>query len=346
MATELPAKVVRTTRWAYLQDGIEVGPYDANEIAQLLRDREVAPDTTLVELNTRRMCPASEVGPFARVIVDIVHETRRRKADHDFERSTREVAAGGRSRVLLITILVLVAIGVGGTALFIYNPFAVGPSQDEAKQQDPGKDQQQESTKLPTEPKKEEEPAFKITEMDPSEMEPDPASEMIESVLEEKQLNPNTDNLGDDEKLEGLAKIERPKAHHRNGNPKVDAVGAEEKGGGSGIETMDFSEEEIAMGDGPSGPDDTLAVARLRKVMRKCVEQSLQKFPEGEEVLIDARARLQPDGRLTGLKIDLMPRKAVGEIKMCVSAELMRMRVPAFEGKEVPLSAAVAVPGR
>ncbi len=195
----------------------------------------------------------------------------------------------------------------------------------------------------------EKEPAFKITEMEPGEMEKDPAAEMIESVLEERQLNPNAENLGEDEKLEAMAKIKRPKAANSNGAtgaPNEKAAQAEEAGGGEGMQNMDFSEEEIAMGDGPSGPDDALAVARLRKVMRACVEHSLPKFPAGEEVLIDAKARLQPDGRVTGLKIDLMPRKALGEIKMCINAELMRMRVPAFEGNEVELSAAVAVPAR
>ncbi len=347
MAAELPSKFVRTTRWAYLQDGIEVGPYDANEIVQLLKEREIAPDTTLIEMNTRRMCPVSEVGPFARVIVDIVHATRRQKADQDFAASTREVAAGGRRRVVLITILVLLAIGVGGTALFIYNPFAVKSATEETgKKANVAPDKQADavSSKAP----EEEEPAFKITEMDPSELEPDPESEMIESVLEEKLLNPNVKHLGNEEKLEGVVKMNHAKKTRHNGTAKPDAgTGAvEEKAGNSGIQTMDFSEDEIAAGDGPTGPDDTLAVARLRKVMRKCVEHSLQRFPAGEEVLIDASATLQPDGRLTGLKIDLMPRKAVGEVKMCVSAELMRMRVPAFEGNAVPLSTAVAVPGR
>jgi hypothetical protein len=345
MATELPSKFVRTTRWAYLQDGVEIGPYDANEIVQLLSAREIAPDTTLVEINTRWMCPVSEVGPFARVIVDIVKETRRKKADQDFADTTRDVASGGRKRVLLITLLILAAVGVGGTALFIYNPFAVKPvAEDHGQQVNPTAGKQADQTPLKKAEEKKE-PAFKITEMDPSELEPDPQSEMIESVLEEKLLSPNADHLGDDEKLEGVVKMNHAKPAP-NGFRKADASGNEGQGGNSGIQTMDFSEDEIAAGDGPRGPDDTLAVARLRKVMRRCVERSLQKFPAGEEVLIDASARLQPDGRLTGLKIDLMPRKAVGEIKMCVSAELMRMRVPAFEGNAVPLSAAVAVPGR
>lgn len=349
MVIELPSKFVQATRWAYLQDGIEVGPYDANEIVQLLGDREIAPDTTLIELNTRRMCPVSEVGPFARVIVDIVHESRRRKADQDFETSTREVASGGRRRVILVTILVLAAVGVGGAALFIYNPFAVAPSPEGPHEEKIDAGAEQEEANPSNVPQKEQEPVFKITEMDPAELEPDPASEMIESVLEEKQLNPNAERLSDDQKLAGLAKPEEPKEPRHNGVHKA-KTGAEaatgDSGAEAGIQSMNFTEEEIAVGDGPTGPDDTLAIGRLRKVMRACVERSLHNFPEGAEVLIDAQARLQPDGRLTGLKIDLMPRKAVGEIKMCVSAELMRMRVPAFEGKELKISTALAVPGR
>ena len=346
MAIELPSRFVRTTRWAYLQDGIEVGPYDANEIVQLLQAREIAPDTSLVELNSRRTSLVSEVGPFARIIVDIVHETRRLKADDDFAASTREVASGNRRQVILISMLVLIAIGVGGTALFMYNPFASKDAPEPHPQSDPGKEKEATESQPVAQPEKEPEPAFKITEMDPSEMEQDPAAEMIESVLEERQLNPNAGNLADDQKLESVVKIKRPKTVHTNGAAATIEEPDDGVESGGGIRNMDFSEEEIAMGDGPSGPDDALAVARLRKVMRKCVEHSLARFPAGEEVLIDAKARLQPDGRLTGLKIDLMPRKAVGEIKMCISAELMRMRVPAFEGNEVEISTAVAVPAR
>jgi hypothetical protein len=346
MTQQLPPKFVQQTRWAYLQDGIEVGPYDANEIVELLSAREIAPDTLLVELNTRRRCPLTEVGPFAQVVMGIVKLDRQQRSERDLLDASREIASGSHRKTILLTLLALVALGTGGAALFIYNPFA--PKAEPKGPYQAPETPAQAVDKAVEPAQKSKEPAFAITEMDPAELEVDPHLELINSVLEEKQLNPNAELLGDDDKLEGPAHIDRSK--DRRKHPPQPAVaggpqGQADKGADSGVETMDFSEEEVAMGEGPSGPDDALAVGRMRKVLRKCLERSLHKFPAGEEVLIDARATLQPDGRITGLKLDLMPRKATGEIKMCVSAELMRMRVPAFEGKAVPLSTAVAVPG-
>lgn len=351
MTQQLPAKFVRQTRWAFIQDGIEVGPYDANEIVELLREREISPDTTLVELNTRRTCPLTEVGPFASIVMTIVQADRKNRSDREFVAAGREISEGGRRTTVLATILVLLVLGIGGAALFIFNPFAPPEEKDGPYQGVAGADESKEQPDVVAEAADAGEPAFAITEMDPAELEVDPETELINSVLEERQLNPNAALIGDEEKLEGPAKIDRSKEKKTrrvasvSGGPKSSDK-ADEAAEEDGIQTMDFSEEEVAMGDGPSGPDDTLAIGRLRKVMKRCVERSLQKFPAGEEVLIDAQANLQPDGRLTGLKINLMPRKAVGEIKMCISAELMRMRVPAFDGDAVHISTAVAVPGR
>ncbi len=339
METRIPSKFVRLTRWAYIKDGIEVGPYDAHEMIELLQKREIRPDTTVLELNTRRMCPVREVGPFANVIVSIVQEDDRRRADMEVVEAADRAARSGRNRLLFYSVFFTV-VGVVGVAAFLFlDPFNV-VHREPPKFERPAPKVKEQKLKEP--PK---EPEFKITEMDPSEMDEDPELELIESVLEERKLTPTAEALAAEEKLEGPIQFASKKVPRVR--VKKESMGPASAGGDdSGITTFDFSEEEIGLEEGPSGPDDRLAISRLRKVMRQCVVRSLAKFPEGEEVLIDAQATLQPDGRLTGLKIDLMPRKAVGEVKMCVSAELMRMRVPAFEGNPVPISTALAVPGR
>ena len=123
MRVKLPDEFVRTTRWSYTDRGIEIGPFSAEEILELLDKRKITPNTTLVELNSRRQCPVSAVGPFAQFVLELLGEDERRRSQEDFERTRESVARAARIKIMVFVAAGVVVLGGRGLLLWVYNPF-------------------------------------------------------------------------------------------------------------------------------------------------------------------------------------------------------------------------------
>ena len=330
MNFHLPEKFKRQTRWAYLNKGVEVGPYSASEIVELLRSREIDPDTRLVELNSRRTSPVREVGPFANLVVAIVTEQQRKRAERDFEDTRSRVIRGARLKIALFVGIGLAILAGIIVLLVVYNPFK--PEEDkvivvhEAVEtvEEPRTDKQKE-------PESGEE-EFRIHEADSGEMGGANEEQLVRSVKEEQLLALSEENLGNGDKLEGPAiAVPDPATRLVRAASKADvkAVGGGVASAAGAVTTFDFTDDEDE-----DESSEGLARQRLAAVVRKCVISAMHKYQDVEQIHIKAIAKLQPDGRLTGLKLKATPAKHVGDMKMCASAELMRQRVPPSGGTE------------
>jgi hypothetical protein len=241
---------------------------------------------------------------------------------------------------VVIVIGVLVVVGGAIAAMVVFKPFS--PKEPPAII---SMDNSASSSSVEKADVKEEisEPEFKIHEAEPGEEEATDES-MVETVLEEQMMAPKSEELGKDEKLKGPAKLaptRKSSSKPRPGNGGA-AIELDEGGAGCGTDgvlTLDFTGDD----DESGGSSVNLASQRLQKIIRQCVENSIQKFTGTDEIKVSASAFLHPDGRLKKLKLKVTPKKNVGELKMCTSAELMRLRVPPFEGTAVPVSAHVTV---
>lgn len=338
MDYRLPDKFKRTTRWGFIDKGVEIGPFSALEICDLLEKREIGPDTRVVELNTRRACPVREVGPFATLVLALLDQDRADKAEADFEDTRTSVVRAARARVIGFALGGLVLLGGTIVVLAVINPFkpeeqkvivdkaAAVPVIDEKK----------------SEEKKE--PEFVIHEADEAEDEDSAQEELMKTVLEEQQRAPTTEMLIAGEKLEGPAQVVPEKIRRVRviAGPTIDLGDDDRAGGGdeSGMETMDFTDEE---------EEETSADAargRLKEIVRRCALNSMVGHEDVEHYAIHAKVILRPDGSMKGLKLKVKPPEHVGEMKMCASAELMRQRIPPYDGPTQTVDAIVSVSAR
>jgi len=328
MRFSLPEKFEQRTRWAYLQGGIEIGPYSAGEILALLEKREISPDTMIVELNSRRTCPVREVGPFARFVITIVTADRQRKAEQEFEDTRDGVIRAARMKIALFVVLGLVLLAGLILMMIFVNPF----KPDAPKTIEEPRPSAAEQTGEASKKKDEKEPEFKIHESEPEEMEEGEEDQMMRSVRESQMLALTDETLANGAKLEGPGKAIPDPAVRGNGPGGQAGAGAAGAGGpleagkgGEAISTFDFTGDEIDVEES----SEDLARDRLAAVVRECTLKMMHKFQDVAKMEIRAAVKLQPDGRMTGLKLNVTPKKHVGDLKMCISAELMRRRVPA-----------------
>jgi hypothetical protein len=338
----LPDKFERNTRWAYIKDGIEVGPYMAREVLDLLSKREVSPDTTLVELNTRRMCPAREVGPFAAYLLILVQEDRTRRSKEEFDRTRTAVVRRARAKVAIGLIVLLGLAGAAVAAVVIFKPFS--PKQEEKIIDVRPVEEPAEGTGKAKKAEVSTEPEFRIIDEGDGD-EPD-KEKIVRSLKKEGTLSPTTDKLGEKKKLEGPAKVKQRKVARPGGGALGEGeagtiVGVAVRTGADEEMVMDFTEDEEDEGGTQDGAQ--LAQSRLTGVVQKCAAQILLRYGEADAMAVEASAQLQPSGRISGLKINVNPPNHVGDLKTCISAELGRQRVPPFEGDAVSISTSVNV---
>ncbi len=335
----LPDKFERNTRWAYIKDGIEVGPYMAREVLDLLSRREVSPDTTLVELNTRRMCPAREVGPFAAYLLILVKEDRTRRSKEEFDRTRTAVVRRARAKVAIGLLVLLGLAGAAVAAVVIFKPFT--PKEEEKVIDVRPVEEATESSSKVKKAEAPAEPEFKIIDEGDGD-EPD-KEKILRSLKEEGRMAPTSEKLSETRKLEGPAKVKQRKVAKAAGvqGEAGSIVGVAVRTGDDEEMVMDFTEDE---GEGNGSQDGArLAESRLTGVVQKCAAQILLRYGEADAMAVEASAQLQPSGRISGLKISVNPPNHVGDLKTCISAELGRQRVPPFEGEAVSISTSVNV---
>lgn len=331
MPFKLPDKFVQTTRWAYVDNGIENGPYDAEEIVELLEKRKIGPETVIILLGKRRTCPVLEVKPFADYIKYVIEKQKWEKTEKDFEKTRSQFEKGdGMQKTVLGGLAIAVVIG-GLVALAIMNPFAAPAATTDVKPQTEAAPVTEDVVAQKEEPKEEE---FKILEADDPLLQENEEKKIVETVKKEHLLAASAELLDANVKKLEAPKNVVPTAVKRPRRKKP------EKGGPAAVEeppveemtitTLDFSEDEEDESELQSSSE--LAEKRLGEALKKCSLQAMFKHQDVERWSIMARAVLEPSGRMKGLKLNITPKKHVAEIKMCTSAEIMRLRVPGYDG--------------
>jgi hypothetical protein len=346
MTHRLPERFEKMTRWAYVDEkGVELGPFSASEMIKLIEERTVNPNTTVVEMTSRKTSSVMDVKPFADVVMSLVEQTRKVRAEKDFEKAKQEASttytAGSFAKVALFGGLVLV---LAGAAYF-------GTSFFRTKKKDDGADKQaakeEAMVPAPAAPKKAED-VYQILEADVLSVEESEGNrKLAEKVMGESKMAPSTNSVtGQKKKLEGGGGKKqakkgpgRPKA---NGGPAGAATGLSPGAGAAAeeesIQEMDFSEDEAEGSGSGSGADTALARSRLRKVVEGCGRRVMSQYPDMTAWHVEVSATLTSTGQIKGLRFTADPASHVGELKLCANADLPGQRVPEFEGADVPLS--------
>lgn len=334
MPYKLPEKFARSTRWAYLNNGIEAGPFSAEEILKLLEERTIGPDTTLILLGNRRTCPVLKVKPFADYVAYLIAQHKWEQTERDFQKTKSQFERGDGLRNTILGGLAIALVVGGLVTLAVMNPFAA-----KTEKVDTAPPRQAVETGpdvvAPPETKKEEE--FRILEADDPIFREDEDKKLVETVKKEQLLAATSENLDTDKvKLvapKSVIPLEARKHKRKNGNGhKPGGVQAQDEPDPEpAITTMDFGEDDEEEDSGLQSSIE-LAEKRLGESLRKCSLDAMYKHQDVERWSIMAQAVLEPSGRMKGLKLTITPTKHVGEIKMCTSAEVMRQRVPAYDG--------------
>jgi hypothetical protein len=331
MPFKLPDKFVQTTRWAYVDNGIENGPYDADEIVELLEKRKIGPETVIILLGKRRTCPVLEVKPFADYIKYVIEKQKWEKTEKDFEKTKSQFEKGDGMRNTILAGLAIAVVVGGLIALAIVNPFAAPATKTAVKPEKEAAPAKADVVTQKEEPKEEE---FKILEADDPLFQENEEKKIVETVKKEHLLAASAEFLDADMKklqapknvVPAEAKKPRRKKPNNGGPAAVEEPPVEEMT----ITTLDFSEDEED--DSELQSSSELAEQRLGEALKKCSLQAMFKHQDVERWSIMARAVLEPSGRMKGLRLNISPQKHVGEIKMCTSAEMMRLRVPGYDG--------------
>jgi hypothetical protein len=338
MDLRLPEKFERRTRWAYLKGSVEVGPYSAREILDLLLQKKIGPQTEVVELVGRRTCPLIEVKPFQDFVRQVVDFERHKKAAQEVEETHERLQRQHRNRLLLIAVAGALVGAVIVALVLIFKPFGSG----ERVRVIDG------SQKLPRPPDGGQKAAAPV---EPEIVEPagdGPEGEeaaVLKTIQQEERKNvATTDALREPgTKLQEIkVKRVRPPGHGAHaplagtpGAAGLEGTEGGEEGEEEGMTTLDFSEEE-------EGTDTaTMARDRLAGVVRACAEGIVQQFDDVPVLEVEATVTLEPSGRMKGLKLTVTPPAHVGDLKMCASADLPAQRVPAFTGSEMTVTARV-----
>jgi len=349
MRQQLPETFVRSTRWAYLRERIEVGPFEATEILQLLAKREIGPDTILVELNSRRMSAAREVGPFASFMLGIVEDDRRQKRDREFEQTRERVARAAKLRILLWGGGLALLVAVAAVVIAVVNPFKPEGPKFVVDTTAAVPEQTQELN----DGAKTAQPEFTIRESDEQEAEAEAEAKLVEAVKAEQLMSAGADSIiNGNHKLEGPAKAPSlPKTKKNPGGPQngTGSAGTVEVptalSGAESIATLDFTDDEEEEGEEGEGGNGSAGLARhrLAEAVRKCTRQVMTKYQDSDVTQVSASAVLQSSGRMSGLKLDVTPALHVGDLKMCAAVELARMRVPPSESDDTAISVSFTV---
>ncbi len=343
MAYELPPKFERTTRWAHVKEGVEIGPFSAKEMLQLLDEGRIGPNTELVEMATRKRCALLEVKPFHDYIRHVLEKDKQHKAEKEFEQTRSRFERKSRAKLITFGIILPVLIAIGVVAWVMFNPFA--PKETKNYVITPGEEEDDGKT---GEGAKEEakEPEFKILEADdPSLAGEENDEKVVESVKEEFLLAPSSDTMSSEKKLEALEELpDLPKARSST-RPTLKPVGpaAEETKAAvkESVTTFDFSEEEDEGSSTVSASNE--AEKRLSEVLRKCSLNAMYQYQDIDSYHIVGTATLLPDGRFKGVKLTVTPKKHIGDLKMCASAELARHRLPQRDGPATTVMATLTV---
>jgi hypothetical protein len=330
-----------------MKDGIELGPFEPREILDLLYRRTISPDAVIIELNSRRMCAVSEVGPFAQFVLEVLSEQKKQRERQDFEKTKETLARTHRMKVLIIVGVAVLLAAIAAVMLFLDNPFWLVDTRSTEYKGD-GESKNGDNVNAAAGPAQ---PEFAIRELDVSDQELSEESNLVKSLTEEHLVEVPDEALANGEKLKKpRAAGTLPKPAGKGGKaaagaPRLADAPAGDPGQGEeeGVTTLDFTDE--GEGDGGDEAKDAASLARNRlyEVVRDCAIAALTKYPDMGGFEATATVTLEPTGRLAGLKLDVTTGSHVGEIKLCANAELARKRVPPTSAEAMSLSVPVSL---
>ncbi len=341
MQFKLPHKFERDTRWLYVKGGVEYGPLTASELLKAMDDHIVAGDTPLCELQSGRRGNLSEIKVFAEYLAIVAKQDELKKADEEFEASTRKMAS--HNRPLIIGFSVGIPLVIGGIVAALFWP-------------DPKKDldERPQAIVVPTNV----DPTFAKSgsissgpmvalDTDVVERAIQPSEGELDDYLKQKLKNEN--QLATAGQVD-LAK--RKKVAEEAADPKKKIVRKKKgEGGTAGTEAgsdesvLDFSDEGVGVEAG-SGSSKSTAQKRFDKTVGACARSAYKGADYQGSATVMASVRLNPDGRLDSLQIQLDPDGPLTDIRMCVVSELPNLQVPPYEGDTEKLYSSVKIAGQ
>lgn len=342
MEFRLPPKFERDTLWLYVRAGVEYGPFSASDVLTAIRDHKIDAETTVCELQSGQRSPLLDVKPFAEYLAIVAREDALRKADEEFDQSTKRTAT--RNRSVLVALGIGAAVLVGGLVTYIVWPkpdesAATTVAQNDLPKVDPTFVKPKETPKTETLGMGERDMAVRTA---PSE------AGTLDDHLKAKLMSESQLATAGQVDLAGRKKVEddaaaagKKKARRKAAGGAQGAEGAQ--GEGSNDYVLDFGGSEEGGAPSPAS-SKSLAEDRLGKALRECTKEVFKQAGGGEGSVVTASAKLDADGRLSNLRLQLEPSGGpLSDIKMCVSTEMPGMQVPAYDGSAETIYATVRV---
>ncbi len=337
MSFELPKKFEENTRWTYSQEGVEYGPFSAPEILELLKKREMALDAVVTELESGRVCPVTDVRPFAQYIAILLDRYSEQKADAELREEADKLASGKKR---LLPILVVVGgVLIAGAAVVLLNPGLFGSGSKGSRETQKGA--------------KKEVVADVVSEADVAVApepelaiaEPESEEAMLERVARERALEraqqkhvalPSAEELtGRDvlavEEAPDLPRAKVVKIGKTEPSRKTEGETSQAAGsGGTQVTTIDFTVEE-------DEGEERVASAkrRLTKALQQCVDGMVRNHDDVSEVQVRMTAVLLLNGRIKKRSLSLNPARHASEVSICMATALPALSLPPLsDGKE------------
>lgn len=325
MHFKLPAKFERDTSWLYVRGGVEYGPVTASKLLELMDDHTVEADSLLCELNSGRRGKLSEIKVFAEYLSIVARQDEMRKADEEFEASTRKMAA--HNRPLIIGFSIGVPLVIGGILAAIFWPKANADVDERPAQM-----------AIPTSIDPTFTKAGSISSGGPIAPEqPDlvtqrvaPTEPQLDDYLKQKLKNENQLATAGQVDLAARKKIEAEAAEAKKKAEKKKTEGGAQ-GAVAEENVLDFGGDEMAIDAAPTNSKAT-AQRRFDKALRECTQQAFKGAGFQGNATVLASIRLNNDGRLDSLQVQVEGGGPTTDVRMCLAAELPNLHVPPFEG--------------
>ncbi len=340
MGFQLPEDFQKYTRWVYLKNHAEYGPFTAGEILSALRDLEITPDTILRELESSRSGPVTMFKPFAEYLVILEEERSQLQLQREYETHRTRLKQGRRwGRHLLFAgvpavlalgvVLVLFPhwfLGAGGGVRVIQGGSGSGsaadPRQEEAREHTPTET----AAEQILEPESEDERLAREAARLAAEQ---AAAHLGVSGGEEHQW------VSRNQRVERTA-VEPPPEPRRPRRSRARASGGEQGGQASSGESQGMMVMSF-MDDDDEETSEALARERLAEALARCTRQVAAHYGDVPEYSTTARAVLAPSGSLGRLSVQAEPHVYVADLRTCLSARLLAIEVPPFDGPAVSI---------
>ncbi len=337
MDYKVPGDFQKFTRWVYLRNHAEYGPFSAMEILGALRDGEISGSTHLRELESGKSMTVEQVKPFADFLKIVEGERARKREKQEFEThraQIRKSRARGKLALVIgvpavLCVAVIVALfpqllgGTGGKVRVVMGGRGTRGAVDQATNKDRNPDVLEQQDPGILEPEAEEE----LLRKQAAKLAAEQAAERLRSSGEPAELA----NLERKVERTEVEVKEQPRKRNRSrAKGEADqAAGTRGAAAADEMMVMDFSEDE------EDETSEELARQRLATALERCTRQVATHHGDVPDYATTATATLTPSGTLTGLSVTAEPNEYVADLRTCLSGRLLAIEVPPFAGEAV-----------